>query len=161
VVQLIDRRSLAGFGLAALALFATGRSADAQSAASSINISRQGLALRGYDPVAYFTAGKAAGGRAEFTSIIDGVSYRFASGANKSAFDAEPAKYLPQYGGFCAWAAAEGYKADADPNVWDIVDGKLYLNYNASVGRTWRAGKASFITKADANWPKVKTLPLR
>jgi YHS domain-containing protein len=113
------------------------------------------LAVNGHDPVAYFTEGKPVEGSSAFESEYKGATWRFASAANKAAFDAEPAKYAPQYGGYCAWAVSQGYTAKGDPATWRIVDGKLYLNYNAEVQRTWEKDIPGNIGKADGNWPKV------
>ena len=113
------------------------------------------VAVSGYDPVAYFTAGKPVEGSKEFVASWKGAEYRFASAANRDRFKADPARYAPQYGGYCAWAVSQGYTASADPQVWKIVDGRLYLNYDASVGRKWAADIPGHIAKANANWPKV------
>lgn len=113
------------------------------------------LAVGGYDPVAYFVHGMPVKGSPQLTTKLDGVTWRFSSEANRAAFVADPSKYAPQYGGHCAWAVSEGYTASADPTVWKIVNGKLYLNYNASVGRTWEKSVAANISRADANWPKM------
>lgn len=151
------RTFLIGSSLIAFALTTTiPASASNPKSRAPLNVDSKGLALRGYDPVAYFTAGQPRSGRPELTSTVEGATYRFASAANKAAFDKEPQRYLPQYGGFCAWAAAQGYKADADPRAWSIVDGRLFVNYSASVHRSWRAEQARFIRQGDANWPKVK-----
>ena len=106
-------------------------------AAQKVNTSFTGLAIDGYDPVAYFTQNKPVKGTREFTFEFEGATYRFASAANRDQFAKEPAKYVPQYGAFCAWAVSRGYTADTDPLAWRIVDGKLYLNYNASVQKQW------------------------
>ena len=113
------------------------------------------LALDGYDAVAYFTENKPVKGDAAYTHTHDGVEWHFASAANRDAFIADPAKYAPQYGGHCAWATAQNKVAPGDPNVWKIVDGKLYLNYNANVQTRWEKDIPGFITTADANWPGV------
>lgn len=113
------------------------------------------VAVSGYDPVAYFTAGKPVEGSKDFTASWMGAEYHFASAANRDRFKADPARYAPQYGGYCAWAVSQGYTAPGDPKVWKIVDGRLYLNYDASVGRTWSADIPGNIAKANANWPKV------
>lgn len=115
----------------------------------------KGVAVGGYDPVAYFTDGKPLKGRADLTLEHQGATWRFASEANRDAFRADPARYAPQYGGYCAWAVAEGYTAKGDPTAWRIVDGKLYLNYDASVQRTWEKNIPGNITRANANWPKL------
>jgi YHS domain-containing protein len=112
-------------------------------------------AVGGYDPVAYFREGKPVEGSAEHASSYAGATWRFASAANKAAFDADPARYAPAYGGHCAWAAAQGYLAKGDPKHWRIVDGRLYLNYDAGVQTTWEADIPGFIKAADAKWPEI------
>lgn len=126
-----------------------------------VNVDRARLALRGYDPVAYFTEARPVKGSASFTATHHGATYRFASAASRDQFVQDPARYVPQYGGFCAWAAASGYKADADPTAWAIVGDKLYVNYNASVQKSWSADAAALIAKADVNWPSVAAKALR
>lgn len=121
------------------------------------NVDASGLALKGYDPVAYFTEGKPVQGKPEFTARHEGATYRFASAANRDAFLAGPAKYAPQYGGYCAYGMASGYKAPIEPDAWTIVDGKLYLNYSQSVRDRWSSDIPGFIRKADANWPSVRS----
>lgn len=122
-------------------------------------IDKQNLALGGYDPVAYFTLGKATAGKTEFSAVHEGATYRFASAAHRSTFVATPARFLPQYGGYCAYAASQGYKADADPKAWHVIDGRLFVNYNASVAKSWAAKSAGYIKAGDANWARVKALP--
>jgi YHS domain-containing protein len=121
----------------------------------------KGVAVGGYDPVAYFTAKKPTPGKAEFTHEHDGAMWRFASAANRDAFKAEPGKYAPQYGGYCAWAVSQGYTAKGDPNAWSVVGDKLYLNYNTAVQLGWEVSKAANIKKGDANWPTVLDKPTK
>lgn len=116
---------------------------------------KDGLALRGYDPVAYFTDGKPVKGSPEYKADYKGSSFAFASQAHRDLFVADPAKYAPQYGGFCAFGTAGGYKAAIDPAAFTIVDGKLYLNYNSGVQKQWSRDVPGFIAKADKNWPDV------
>jgi YHS domain-containing protein len=115
----------------------------------------KGVAVGGYDPVAYFAEGKPVAGSDRITATHDGATWRFASEQNKAAFLAEPARYAPQYGGYCAWAVSQGYTAKGDPNAWTIHGGKLYLNYDKKVQATWERNKPANIAKADANWPGV------
>lgn len=115
----------------------------------------KGVAVGGYDPVAYFTDGKPVKGRTDITLQHEGAEWRFASAANRDAFRADPARYAPQYGGYCAWAVASGYTAKGDPDAWTISGGKLYLNYNKSVQKSWEKDIAGNVKKGDANWPKV------
>ena len=121
------------------------------------NVDSSGLALKGYDPVAYFTDKKPVRGKGELTARHEGATYRFASAANRDAFTADPGKYAPQYGGYCAFGVASGYKAPIEPDAWTVVDGKLYLNYNQSVRRQWSSDIPGFIRKAEANWPTVRS----
>jgi hypothetical protein len=154
------------FALAAIATLVVSAASIATQAVgyqpksvASVNLDKQNLALRGYDPVAYFTLGKATAGKTEFTAVHEGAIYRFASAAHRDTFVATPARYLPQYGGYCAYAAFQGYKADADPKAWHVIDGRLFVNYNASVAKSWAAKSADYIKAGDANWPRVKALP--
>lgn len=113
------------------------------------------VAVQGYDPVAYFTDARPVKGTADYAVEYKGAEFRFASAEHKSAFEADPEKYAPQYGGYCAWAMAQGYTAKGDAQFWRIVDDKLYLNYDAKVQQTWETDIAGFIQKADAAWPSV------
>lgn len=115
----------------------------------------KGVAVGGYDPVTYFSEKKPVVGKADITLDHEGATWRFASAANRDAFKANPAKYAPQYGGYCAYAVSQGYTAKGDPNAWSLVGGKLYLNYNKAVQRDWEGQKTALIAKGDANWPKV------
>lgn len=116
---------------------------------------KDGVALRGYDPVAYFTDARPAKGSAEHAARYQGSTFHFASKSNRDAFAADPAKYAPQYGGFCAFGTSGGYKAAIDPAAFTIVDGKLYLNYNRDVQKKWSGDIAGYVRRADANWPAV------
>ncbi|ANM30615.1 hypothetical protein ABI59_15085 [Acidobacteria bacterium Mor1] len=135
--------------LSLVAAFAT----TAALAVDPINTTRKGVAVEGYDVVAYHTEGKPMKGRREFTHEFQGAEFRFANAANRDLFAADPEKYAPQYGGYCAFAVAKGSTAPIDPLAWDIVDGKLYLNYSKKIRKKWQAEQAEFIRQADANWP--------
>ena len=113
------------------------------------------LAIRGYDPVAYFTEGKAVKGDKDFTLGWQGADWRFASAENRDRFSEDPEKYAPQYGGYCAWAVSRNYTAPTDPDAFTLVDGKLYLNYNKRVMRQWLEDRDANIESADKNWPTV------
>jgi len=113
------------------------------------------LAVGGYDAVAYFTEQKAVKGDSRHVHEYAGASWQFVSAANRDAFIADPKRYAPQYGGYCAWAVAEGGTASADPTLWKIVHDKLYLNYDADVQKKWESDIAGNIRKADRNWPAV------
>lgn len=112
-------------------------------------------AVGGYDPVAYFSEGKPVVGKSGITHQWKGATWRFASEKNRDLFKAKPEAYAPQYGGYCAWAVSQGYTAKGDPNHWKVVDGKLYLNYDASVQRNWEKDISGHIGNANRNWPKV------
>jgi YHS domain-containing protein len=112
-----------------------------------------GLGAKGYDVVAYFAQGKPVLGSARYESVYGGVTWRFASKEHHDLFEANPENYAPQYGGFCSWGAANGKLFDVDPvNGWTIVDGKLYLNFNADLNKTFTKDAAKFIPMADKNW---------
>lgn len=114
-----------------------------------------GAVIKGHDPVAYFTEGKPVKGSAEHAHEHDGHTFWFTSEANRQTFAADPEKYAPQYGGYCAWAVSQGYTADIDPNAWAIHDGRLYLNYDANIQSRWEADIPGHIARADTNWPDL------
>ena len=133
-------------------------------AADEINVSRgatlsgPGLAVHGYDVVAFFTSGTPALGSDKYAVAYNGGTYRFASQANLDAFKANSAKYEPAYGGFCAFGAALGKKFDGDPHYWKIIDGKLYLNLNGDIQSKWSEDIAGNLRKADGNWAKIRSV---
>ena len=134
------------------ALFALAMTAGAQTL---VNTDRSGLALQGYDPVSYFTDNAATEGSADITSTSGGATYRFASAEHKQMFDADPAKYTPQFGGYCAYAVSRGDTASIDPEAFQIVDGRLLLQYSKSILATFNKDTSANLSKADANWPKL------
>jgi YHS domain-containing protein len=119
----------------------------------------KGLALEGYDPVAYFTAGSAVKGKSDIAATHNGIAYRFASVQNRETFKANPDKYEPQYGGWCAYAmGAKGEKVEVDPETFKIIDGKLYLFYNKFFNNTrdsWNKDDNRLKTNADQSWAKL------
>jgi YHS domain-containing protein len=117
-----------------------------------------GWAIKGYDPVAYFTTGKPTPGLAQFTTTYKGATYRFASAENRARFIAAPEKFVPQYGGYCAYAIALNRIADIDPDEWAIVNDKLYLNNGFLAQTLWSFDKSGNIAKGDQNWPLVPKL---
>lgn len=125
------------------------------AAGVDVNATPTGLALQGYDPVAYHTVGEPTKGDFQITSTYNDATYRFASEENKAKFDATPAAYAPQYGGYCAFGAAMGFKFDGDPTVWKIVDGELFLNLAPGVQARWEEDVPGFIEKADTNWVEI------
>jgi YHS domain-containing protein len=118
-----------------------------------------GVAINGYDPVAYFTEQAPVRGNAELTASYKGATFHFSSQQNRDAFIRSPERYAPQYGGYCAYGLARGYKATTQPQAFTIVDDKLYLNYSDEVMATWRRDTAGYIEKGDANWAGVKDDP--
>jgi YHS domain-containing protein len=113
------------------------------------------VAVGGYDPVAYFADGRPARGTTQHRTTYQGHEYRFASAEHLAAFRANPTRYLPQYGGYCAWAISQNYTAPGNPLNWRIVNGRLYLNYNDEIQQRWERDIPGFIQRADANWPSV------
>lgn len=130
-------------------------SAAASVAGAGEFFEKDGIAIRGHDPVAYFKDGKPAKGSAGYRFEHKGSVFLFASKANREAFATEPDKYAPQYGGFCAFGTAGGYKAAVDPAAFSVVGGKLYLNDNRDVQKQWLADVPGFVNKADRQWPAV------
>jgi YHS domain-containing protein len=136
-----------------LAFILLAAAAMAKSPVDPVNKDGGGSAVKGYDVVAYFTESKPVKGSPQFTANWMGAKYQFASVENKQAFEKDPEKYAPRFGGYCAWAVGHGYTADADPQAWKIVDGKLYLNYNRDVQKKWSADQGKWIAEAEKNWP--------
>lgn len=115
----------------------------------------EGVAINGYDPVAYFTDKKPVTGDATHSATWNGAEWRFASAANKAAFEAAPEDYAPQFGGYCAYAVSKGYTAPTDPYAWTVHDGKLYLNFSLRARELWSEDIPGNIAKGRANWPDV------
>jgi len=113
-------------------------------------------AIRGYDPVAYFTEGKPTQGNTQFIYFWKESDWYFVSAENLQLFKKNPEKYAPQYGGYCAYGMSNGYKAPTEPDAFTIVDGKLYLNYNKDVRNLWNKKQSDYVKAADKNWPGVK-----
>lgn len=144
---------LAAFALALISLAAPAPAMAQQAPVHTGLLSR--VAVGGYDPVAYFTQGRPVRGTMQHRITHQGYEYRFSSAENLATFRANPARYVPQYGGYCAWAVANGYTAAGNPQNWRIVDGRLYLNYNDEIQQRWEADIPGFIRSANANWPGV------
>jgi YHS domain-containing protein len=113
------------------------------------------LALKGYDPVSYFDVGRPVKGDPRFHLTWKGGEFRFASAEHLARFKANPVAFAPQFGGYCAWAIAEGHLASGDPLIWRLVGGKLYLNYDAKVQQRWAADIPGNIARANRNWPNI------
>lgn len=152
---MLNLKSLKYF-LLATGLAFTGASFAADSDA---NADANDVAIHGYDTVAYFTKSEATKGNAKFTATYKNTVYQFASEANRDAFRAEPTKYAPQFGGYCAMGVALNKKLDVDPTAWRIVDGKLYLNLNKQVQTKWLSDVPGNIKTALDVWPTIKDKP--
>ena len=139
-----------------LSLFVTG-AALADPPITPVN-TEQGLAVKGYDPVSYFTTGQPTTGLTQFSTSYKGVTYRLASAENRDRFIATPEKFVPQYGGYCAYAISLNKIADIDPEQWAIVNDKLYLNNGFLAKSLWSLDKTSNIARGDHNWPLVPKL---
>ncbi len=114
-----------------------------------------GLAIHGYDPVAYFIEDKPVPGSDEHTIDYNGATWRFSTAMNLATFEGDPEKYAPRFGGYCAWAASQGYVAPIVPEAWTVHEGRLYLNYSRRVRRRWSRDIDANIAKGEANWPGI------
>ena len=127
-----------------------------ENSVSALNTDAKGIAVHGHDVVAYFTDGAPLAGKAEFKASHEGATYLFATAAHRDAFKANPSKYAPAFGGFCARGVALDKKLDGDPSAWKIVDGKLYLNVNKDGQKKWLEDVPGNLVKANGNWPQIK-----
>ncbi|KPD13483.1 YHS domain-containing (seleno)protein [Phaeobacter sp. 11ANDIMAR09] len=128
---------------------------SAMAAGVELNASSTGLAMQGYDPVAYFTDGAPAKGSYKITTVFNDATYRFASEEHKAQFEANPEAYLPAYGGYCAFGTAMGFKFDGDPEYWKIVDNKLYLNLSKDIQTRWEGNIPGFVQDANGHWENI------
>jgi len=150
------------FPLAAIFLLTLAGAAwagESTNASRGLTLAGGPLALHGYDPVAYFEDGAPRRGVARFSAKHEGAVYRFASRENLETFEREPAKYAPQFGGFCAYGVSVGKKFDGDPEVFAIVGGKLYLNLNPEIQATWEKDVEGNVAKAEERWRKIRDQP--
>ncbi|SCZ49837.1 YHS domain-containing protein [Epibacterium ulvae] len=129
---------------------------SALAAGVELNASSTGLAMQGYDPVAYFTVGEPTKGDYRITTLHNDAMYRFASEENKAEFEKNPEAYLPAYGGYCAFGTAMGFKFDGDPNYWKIVDDVLYLNLSKDIQERWEGDVPGFIERAEVQWDEIE-----
>lgn len=136
-----------------LALSAWSNAADV-----GVNVSDNDLAIQGYDTVAYFTDGKPTKGSSKYTSTYQGAIYHFSTESNRDNFKADPTKFAPQYGGFCAMGVALSKKLDTDPNAWRIVNNKLYLNLNKAVQKKWVTDIPGYIESSERNWNGIESV---
>lgn len=126
---------------------------QAKSPVAPVNAGKDEVAIRGYDPVAYFEDGKPSKGAPDIAYEWMGATWRFATAEHRSQFQKSPDKYAPQFGGYCSWAVGHNYTAPIDPEAWKIVDGKLYLNYSKGVQKKWEQDQSKWILEASRNWP--------
>ncbi len=138
---------------AAASLFAVVAHADVSTATDANDV-----ILAGHDAVAYFTEGKPVLGSAEFTAEFQGAVYRFASADNRDAFRSAPEKYAPAYGGYCALGTSFGKKFEVDGKAFEVVEGRLYVNKNLSVYKSWRKDIPGNIVKAEGHWPTIRNV---
>ena len=132
---------------------------QAQSSINEVNVDESKLAIKGYDPVAYFTMSKPVLGSDSFTAQHLGATYHFSSAKHQELFEGNPDKYAPQYGGYCAFGVSKEYKFDIDPQAWAVVDNKLYLNLNPKVQSRWLDQQDELIVEADSIWATIKDKP--
>ncbi len=149
----MNRRSFLKFAAVAVASAALPLPAFAGKAQVFTGIV-DGVAVGGFDAVSYFT-GVPIEGKSDIKTDWNGAEWRFATAANKAAFIANPEKYAPQYGGYCAFAVSKGATAKGDPQAWTVVNDKLYLNFSQGVREQWRSDITGNVSAADVNWPKV------
>jgi len=156
-----------GGALAAVVIFlvthvlvaGTAEQIAARAPVPALNV-KDGVAVKSYDPVAYFDDGKPVKGLPEHAFKWQGATWQFVSEEHRSAFMREPTKYAPQYGGYCAFAVSQGSIVDIDPNQWKIVNGRLYLNANVFAQTLWAHDPEGHIKKGDANWQLIPRRPL-
>ncbi|WP_394138726.1 YHS domain-containing (seleno)protein [Vibrio chagasii] len=135
-----------------------GASFSIMAADLDMSVDSNDLAIKGYDPVAYFDNKGPVKGTSEFTATYKNAIYQFVSSENRDQFRADPQAYAPQYGGYCAFGVAMGKKFETDPQAWKIEDGKLYLNLDKSVQKRWLENTQEFIQDGDNNWTTIKTV---
>jgi len=139
--------------IAMLVLLLLGFPAFSQVNKSALNLDRNGVAIQGYDAVAFFTQGKPVKGSAKFQSSYKGATYYFASAEDKTAFDGNPAKYEPQFGGFCAYGVSLGHLVPVKIEATQVVDGRLLMQYDLDTKKEFNKDPAGNLAKADKNWP--------
>lgn len=128
----------------------------AQTTRSVINVNAQGVAIEGYDPVAYHMLGRAVQGNPAISYRWMEATWQFANTDHRDRFVADPGRYAPEFGGYCSWAVSRGTIASIDPNAWHIENGQLYLNLNPRIHRKFMSNLADTILRAEANWPGIR-----
>ncbi|MEZ8166783.1 YHS domain-containing (seleno)protein [Vibrio tasmaniensis 1F-187] len=135
-----------------------GTSFSLMAADLDMSVDNNDLAIKGYDPVAYFANEGPVKGTSEFTATYKNAIYNFVSSENRDEFRSNPSAYAPQYGGYCAFGVAMGKKFETDPLAWKVEGGKLYLNLDKSVQKRWLENTQEFIQDANSNWTTIKTV---
>ncbi len=133
--------------------------ASSSNAQKSEIFAPAGKAIKGYDPVAFFTESKPLMGTDSLSYTYKGANWLFSSTENLKKFKTAPEKYEPQFGGYCAYGMADGHKAPTQTETWAIIDGKLYFNYNGKVKEMWNKNQPTYIEKANTLWPNLKDKP--
>jgi hypothetical protein len=154
MLELTVRQVLSG--LFAATLLSLLPSLAAGQPAKRVSAGPDKVAIKGYDTVAYFTEGRARKGTAEFEHVWNDARWQFATAGNRERFAADPERYSPQFGGFCAWAMAQGMLIEADPEAWDVVDGKLFLKMSHTAREEWRQAGARAVADAARNWASLR-----
>ncbi len=150
-MSIVRRHFISAFA----AILAVGFIAGPALAGGAVNQTLFGTALKGYDAVAYHTVGRPVEGSPRFSYGWRGATWHFASVENRDLFAADPERYAPAYGGYCAYGMAQGAKIDIDPSAWRIVDGKLFLNVNKRVQLIWIKDISGYVARADEHWQKL------
>jgi YHS domain-containing protein len=148
--------ALVAVALGASSLISTPTLAIVPDSNSAVDTDEKGIALQGYDAVAYFTDGQPKKGDPKFQTKLNGATYYFASADHLKKFKANPDAYRPQFGGFCAMGTALNKKFEGDPNVWKVVDNKLFLNVSPDTGKRWSQDIPGNVARANDNWPQIK-----
>ncbi len=139
----------------------TALAADEVNTTNGLTAAGAPLAVHGFDPVAFFTVSTPTPGDAQFAAVHDGATYYFASAANRDAFTANPDKYAPAFGGFCAYGVSVGKKFDGDPRFWTIANGMLYLNLNADIAKKFNQDVTGSVAKAEKQWQTIAHTPIK
>ncbi len=142
--------------IAAAAVFAYMQFMSPALAGAVFQGTTPGVAINGYDPVGYFEKDAAVKGSAAHSAEWNGVLWHFASDESRATFLADPARYAPQYGGYCAFAAARGQLAKTEPDAFTVYNDKLYLNFDQPIKRRWESERDKFVETANENWPELE-----
>lgn len=152
----VSRNAFAVLGALLFAFAMPAAAEDEQNLSLGLTAEGKPLAMHGYDPVAYFTLGAPTLGSAAHAVVHDGATYYFVSDDHAKRFRKSPAKYAPQFGGYCAFGVSVGKKFDADPRFWAVADGRLFLNLNADIAKMFQKDVPGAVAKADGQWRKIE-----